>query len=95
LQCNFVVILSRNTEEVVDFQKSLVIAFDKARKEIEVLKEFLKEFEVFLEKKRKFYTKKGYSDVWIEKRLKSIELRTELESEWKKEILQRQTNLLF
>jgi len=84
LQCNFVVTLSRNTEEVVDFKMNLVIAFDKAKKEVQVLKEVLKESENFLEKKRKSYKKKGYSDAWIEKRLKSIEVRTELESEWRK-----------
>ncbi len=34
LQCHFVVTLSRNTEEVVDFKLSLVVAFDSAKKEV-------------------------------------------------------------
>jgi len=79
-----VVTLSRNTKEVVAFKKSLVIVFDKAKKEVQVLKEVLKESEDFLEKKRKYYQKKGYSEPWIDKRLQSIEVRNELEGEWKK-----------
>jgi len=83
LQCNFVVTLSRNTEAVVDFKLDLVVAFDKAKKEIKVLEEVIKESENFLDKKRAYYEKKGYSKKWIEARLKSVEIRTELESDWK------------
>jgi phage regulator Rha-like protein len=84
IQCNFVVTLSRNTENVVNFKLGLVIAFDQAKKEIKILEEVLTKSEDFLEKKKAYYQKKGYSDVWIEKRLKSIEVRTELESVWRK-----------
>lgn len=84
LQCNFVVTLSRNTEAVVDFKLGLVVAFDEAKKEIKVLEEVLQESESFLEKKKAYYQKKGYSEDWIGKRLQSIEVRTELEGEWRK-----------
>ncbi|TAE71475.1 MAG: phage antirepressor protein [Bacteroidetes bacterium] len=84
LQCNFVVTLSRNTEEVVDFKLSLVIAFDNAKKEVKLLEEVINESENYLEKKRLYYQKQGYSDAWIEKRLKSIEVRDELEGIWRK-----------
>lgn len=84
LQCNFVVTLSRNNDEVVNFKLGLVLAFDQAKKEIKILEEVLQESEDFLEKKRLFYQKQGYSDSWIEKRLQSIEVRNELEGEWRK-----------
>lgn len=84
LQCNFLVTLSRNTPEVVTFKKSLVISFDKVKKEVQVLEEVLKESEDFLEKKRKYYKKKGYSDNWIQERLKSLEVRSDLEALWRK-----------
>ncbi|NJL14238.1 MAG: Rha family transcriptional regulator [Microscillaceae bacterium] len=84
LQCHFVVTLSRNTVEVVQFKKGLVLAFDAAKKEIKVLEEVIKESTDFIEKKRKYYQKKGYSEAWVEKRLESIEVRSELESEWRK-----------
>jgi phage regulator Rha-like protein len=84
LQCNFVVTLSRNTEAVVDFKLGLVVAFDQAKKEIKILEEVIQESTDFLEKKRLYYQKKGYSDEWIEKRLKSVEVRNELESIWRK-----------
>lgn len=84
LQCHFVVTLSRNTEEVVDFKMSLVIAFDQAKKEVKILEEVIRESDDFLAKKKAYYQKKGYSDAWIEKRLTSIEIRNELESIWRK-----------
>lgn len=84
LQCHFVVTLSRNTPEVVNFKKSLVIAFDQAKKEVKILEEVIRESDDFLAKKKAFYQKKGYSDAWIEKRLTSIEIRNELESIWRK-----------
>ncbi len=84
LQCNFLVTLSRNTDAVVDFKLSLVVAFDSAKKEVELLQEVIKESEDLLEKKRLYYQKKGYSEAWIEKRLKSIEVRSELEGIWRK-----------
>jgi Rha family phage regulatory protein len=37
-----------------------------------------------LEKKRQQYKKQGYSDKWIEECLESIEIRNELEAEWRK-----------
>ena len=63
---------------------NLVIAFDQAKKEVKVLEEVIKESEDYLKKKRAYYQKKGYSDAWIEKRLKSLEIRNELESIWRK-----------
>lgn len=58
LQCNFVVTLSRNTEEVVDFKLSLVIAFDQAKKEVALLQEVINESVDVLEKKRLYYQKR-------------------------------------
>lgn len=84
LQCNFVVTLSRNTEAVVDFKLSLVVAFDKAKKEVALLSEVLEESDDYLAKKRAYYEKQGYSTGWIDKRLQSIEIRKELEAEWRK-----------
>jgi phage regulator Rha-like protein len=84
LQCNFLVTLSRNTEEVVDFKLSLVVAFDNAKKEVTLLQEVINESEDFLEKKRLYYQKQGYNEAWIEKRLKSIEVRNDLEGIWRK-----------
>jgi phage regulator Rha-like protein len=81
IQCNFVVTLSRNTEAVVKFKLALVKAFDQAKKIIQELQGFENEF---VSKKRAFYRKQGYSDAWIEKRLESIEIRNELEAEWRK-----------
>jgi phage regulator Rha-like protein len=83
LQCNFVVTLSRNTEAVVDFKLGLVVAFDQAKKEIKILEEVIQESADFLEKKKLYYQKKGYSDNWIAERLKSIEVRDDLESLWR------------
>ena len=82
LQCNFLVTLSRNTDEVVDFKLSLVVAFDNAKKEVAILREVIHESEDILEKKRLYYQKQGYNEAWIEKRLKSIEVRQELEGIW-------------
>ncbi|TAF99292.1 MAG: transcriptional regulator [Cytophagia bacterium] len=45
LQCNFVVTLSRNTPEVVQFKLALVIAFDNAKKEVKLLEEVINESE--------------------------------------------------
>jgi phage regulator Rha-like protein len=45
LQCNFVVTLSRNTPEVVQFKLSLVVAFDNAKKEVKLLEEVINESE--------------------------------------------------
>ncbi len=84
LQCHFVVTLSRNTTEVVKFKKGLVIAFDKAKKEVQLLEQVIEESEDFLAKKRIYYKKKGYSDNWIQERLKSIEVRSDLEALWRK-----------
>ncbi len=84
LQCHFVVTLSRNTEEVVNFKLGLVIAFDKAKKEVQLLEQVIEESEDFLAKKRIYYKKKGYSDNWIQERLKSIEVRSDLEALWRK-----------
>ena len=39
--------------------------------------------ELAVERARDIYKAKGYSDVWIERRLKSIEVRKELTDEWK------------
>lgn len=78
------VTLSRNTSEVVQFKKGLVVAFDKAKKEILLLEQVIEESEDFLQKKKIYYQKKGYSEAWIEKRLQSIEVRDELEKEWRK-----------
>ena len=60
------------------------IAFDQAKKEAKILEEVIKESEDYLQKKKGYYQKKGYSDAWIEKSLKSIEIRNELESIWQK-----------
>lgn len=84
IQCNFVVTLSRNSEEVVDFKLALVIAFDKAKKEVAILQEVLEQTDNYLAKKKAYYQKRGYSDAWIDKRLQSIEVRQELEAEWRK-----------
>lgn len=84
LQCNFVVTLSRSTEEVVDFKLALVVALDKAKKEVALLTEVLEESDDYLAKKRAYYEKQGYSTGWIDKRLQSIEIRKELEAEWRK-----------
>lgn len=51
LQCNFVVTLSRNTEEVVDFKLGLVIAFDKAAKGGKVANKALQVYELQTGKK--------------------------------------------
>lgn len=80
LQCHFVATLSRNTPEVVQFKKALILAFDEAKKEINVLKEVIEESESFLKKKRSYYLKKGYFEKWTESRLQSLEVR----SEWRK-----------
>ncbi|TAH29048.1 MAG: transcriptional regulator [Cytophagales bacterium] len=45
LQCSFVVTLSRNTPEVVQFKLALVIAFDNAKKEVKLLEEVINESE--------------------------------------------------
>ncbi|TAE74950.1 MAG: hypothetical protein EAZ85_03680 [Bacteroidetes bacterium] len=82
LQCNFLVTLSRNTPEVVGFKKGLVVAFDNAKKEVSLLQEVIDESVDVLEKKRLYYQKQGYSEAWIEERLKNIEVRQELESIW-------------
>lgn len=83
LQCNFVVTLSRNTSQVVAFKLALVKAFHNAKQEIELLREVIEESEDVLDKKRRIYKKRGYSDNWIEKRLESIEVRNELEALWR------------
>ncbi len=82
LQCHFLVTLSRNTEEVVDFKLSLVVAFDSAKKEVALLQEVIKESEDYLEKKRLYYQKQGYHEGWIEARLKNIDVREDLEAIW-------------
>ncbi|TAH28556.1 MAG: hypothetical protein EAZ06_09720, partial [Cytophagales bacterium] len=83
LQAHLLVTLSRNSPEVVAFKKSLVVAFIQARNEVTLLQEVINESENYLEKKRLYYQKQGYSDAWIEKRLKSIEVRDELEGIWR------------
>ncbi len=53
----------------------------------QVGKERIEEFEnpeLAIERVREIYRAKGYSDEWIEKRLKSISVRKELTEEWKK-----------
>ncbi|TAE11379.1 MAG: phage antirepressor protein [Bacteroidetes bacterium] len=84
LQAHLLVTLSRNSPEVVAFKKSLVVAFVQARNEVALLQEVINESEDFLEKKRLYYQKQGYNEAWIEKRLKSIEVRNDLEGIWRK-----------
>jgi phage regulator Rha-like protein len=80
-QTNFVIMLSRNSEEVIDFKFALIKAFDQAKKILQELQSVENEF---ISKEKAFYKKQGYSDAWIEKRLESIEIRNELEAEWRK-----------
>ncbi len=84
LQCTFVITLSRNSPEVVKFKLSLVVAFDGAKKEVAILQEVINESEDVLAKKRLYYQKQGHNEGWIEKRLKSIDVRQELEAIWYK-----------
>lgn len=41
------------------------------------------------------YLKKGYSEKWINQRLKSIEVRKELTDEWDREVLKKGKNMLY
>ena len=82
LQAHLLVTLSRNSPEVVAFKKSLVVAFVQARNEVAILQEVIKESEDVFAKKRLYYQKQGHNEAWIEKRLKSIDVRQELEAIW-------------
>ena len=46
--------------------------------------------ELALKRTRKIYKAKGYSDDWIEKRMRSIAIRDELTDEWKKRGIKEQ-----
>jgi len=41
------------------------------------------------------YKAKGYTNGWIEKRMRGIEIRETLTDEWDKEALRRKENTLF
>ncbi len=82
LQCTFVITLSRNSPEVVKFKLSLVVAFDSAKKEVALLQEVINESADYLDKKRLYFQKQGYSEEWIEARLKNIDVREDLEAIW-------------
>ncbi len=46
--------------------------------------------EIALKRTREIYSAKGYSDEWIEKRMRSIAIRDELTDEWKKRGIKEQ-----
>ncbi len=48
--------------------------------------------ELATKRTRELYKQKGYSEAWIEKRMRGIEIREELTDEWKNRIVQ---NLIF
>lgn len=70
-------------EKALEFKIAYMEAFDEMEQKI---KEILssKTYQDLLDKKRQKYKKQGYSDAWIEERLDTIEVRNELETEWRK-----------
>ncbi len=69
--------------KALQFKLAYMNAFDEMEQKI---KEVLgsASYQDLLEKKRQKYKKQGYSDNWIEERLDTIEVRNELESEWRR-----------
>ncbi|MDX2304712.1 MAG: Rha family transcriptional regulator [Microscillaceae bacterium] len=69
--------------KALQFKLAYMNAFDEMERKIKEILESTS-YQDLLEKKRQKYKKQGYSDAWIEERLDTIEVRNELESEWRK-----------
>jgi Rha family phage regulatory protein len=70
-------------EKALDFKLAYMQAFDEMEIQIKTMLNS-DAYQQALEKKRQQCKKQGYSDKWIEERLESIEIRNELEAEWRK-----------